>query len=300
MGSDKKFDVFISYKSQDEHSARAIRDALQRRGVSVWLDSDQIRPGDRFVAALESGIETSGVLALLATPASVTSGWVQDEYHRALALANAGELRLIPILLEDTPLPGFLSSRQHIDLRNFSRLEQEVDRLVWPGVTGKRVTWHPVSWWGEGDAWNRLERAGELEGIAFNSGSDLHRVPNLDFIIERDAERLVVVLDLFEGRPANTSRPRASVAEYARALLHLREKTKGTPREVAFVLFHQSDAWERVPDVEQELGREGIKRFQHYFTIFQDVDDASLRTQVRDVWNKVQRDLMTAERRSVT
>src|SRR5262245_37893596 len=111
----KQFDVFLSYKSDDHSWVESLKTALQVRGVRVWLDKDQIRPGDKFVRALEQGIDTSRAVALVATPASISSGWVEDEYSRALSLSNQGQLQLIPLLLRRAKLPGFLSNRQCID-----------------------------------------------------------------------------------------------------------------------------------------------------------------------------------------
>jgi hypothetical protein len=113
----KQFDVFLSYKSDDHVWVQGLKRALQARGVRVWLDQDQIRPGDRFVGALERGLESSRSVALVATPASISSGWVEDEYARALTLSNLGQLQLIPLLLRDALLPGFLSNRQYVDFR---------------------------------------------------------------------------------------------------------------------------------------------------------------------------------------
>jgi len=44
--------IFISYASADAHAARALSDALRRRGLDVWLDkgtsSDSLKPGDAY------------------------------------------------------------------------------------------------------------------------------------------------------------------------------------------------------------------------------------------------------------
>jgi hypothetical protein len=139
--------------------------ALQHRGVRVWLDKDEIRPGDRFVWALEHGLETSRAVALVVTAESLNSGWVADEYSRAVALSNEGRLQLIPIVLRDAKLPGFLSNRQHVDFREPSVFDQAVDRLVWPGITGKRVIWYPVFGVSHSERWKRLLSVAREERI---------------------------------------------------------------------------------------------------------------------------------------
>jgi hypothetical protein len=77
----------------------------------VWLDNDEIRPGELVVAALERGLRESRAVALVVSPEALHSGWVQEEYSRAIALSVQGELNLIPLLLRDAELPGFLANR---------------------------------------------------------------------------------------------------------------------------------------------------------------------------------------------
>src|SRR5262245_60242341 len=122
----KDFDIFLSYKSDDSKWVERLKTDLQKRGVRVWLDRDEIRPGDLFAAALENGLETSRTVGLVVTPGSVSSGWVKEEYYRAVSLTKKSGLQLIPILLRDAVSPAFLESRQHVDFRNATDYEKMV------------------------------------------------------------------------------------------------------------------------------------------------------------------------------
>jgi|SRR5215469_13846745 len=95
----KPFDIFLSYRSADREAAQTLRNSLEARGARVWLDKDQIRPGNLFAEALERGLTTSRAVGLLVTPESLTSNWVKNEYYRVLSLNAAGELQLIPLVL---------------------------------------------------------------------------------------------------------------------------------------------------------------------------------------------------------
>ncbi len=129
----QEFDVFISYSSSDHAWVENLRNTLSSKGIRVWLDKDQIRPGDLFIDALETGIASSKCVALVVSLNSSRSGWVKEEYHRALALRT--QLRLIPLLLTDTELPGFLASRKWIDFRDPEQFDQRIEELHW-GITG--------------------------------------------------------------------------------------------------------------------------------------------------------------------
>lgn len=113
----KTFDIFLSYKSDDFAWTNTLRGDLQKRGVRVWLDRSEIRPGDLFVEALENGLETSRAVGLVVSPRSMASTWVREEYYRALSLSQGKGLQLIPLLLETAELPGFLSGREYVDFR---------------------------------------------------------------------------------------------------------------------------------------------------------------------------------------
>jgi hypothetical protein len=133
------FDVFLSHSSVDNPWVIQLKDALQRYGVSVWLDRDEIRPGDLFVKALETGLEQSWAVALIVSPEAIASGWLEEEYARAMSLAQNKQrpLQLIPVLLRDSTVPGFLQGRHLVDFRDERAYDQKVWELAW-GITGQK------------------------------------------------------------------------------------------------------------------------------------------------------------------
>jgi hypothetical protein len=54
-----QFDVFLSHSSIDKPWVTQLKDDLLRYDVSVWLDKDEIRPGDLFGKALEQALDNS-------------------------------------------------------------------------------------------------------------------------------------------------------------------------------------------------------------------------------------------------
>jgi hypothetical protein len=137
MQSRKKFDVFLSHNSRDKPWVIGLKNSLETRKVKVWLDKDEIRPGDLFAEALERGIAESKAVALIVSPASMDSGWVKAEYYRALSFATNGKLQLIPVLYKNAEIPGFLSDRSWVDFSHEHEYEEKVELLVW-GITGKK------------------------------------------------------------------------------------------------------------------------------------------------------------------
>lgn len=134
-----EFDVFLSYHSGDAEWVAKLKAALCEKGLKVWIDADEIRPGDRFAEALEHGLRSSRSVVLVVSAGSLQSNWVKEEYYNALSLANAWGrgLRIIPALIESVGVPGFLSTRSRVDFRDPAAFEANVERLCF-GITGAR------------------------------------------------------------------------------------------------------------------------------------------------------------------
>ena len=60
-----EFDVFLSHNSVDKPWVSRLKGNLLRYGVSVWLDEDEIRPGDLFGEDLEQALGSCQALALI-------------------------------------------------------------------------------------------------------------------------------------------------------------------------------------------------------------------------------------------
>ena len=128
------FDVFLSYHSGDAAWIAQLKTALEARGIRVWLDSEQIRPGDQFPRALANAIGLVRAVVIALSPGSIASPWVEEEYNLALAHRR----HVIPVLIGDAEPPGFLKGRTWVDFRDDSRFAEGVDDVVF-GITGQRA-----------------------------------------------------------------------------------------------------------------------------------------------------------------
>lgn len=133
------FDVFLSHNSHDKPAVRELRHALERRGVSGWLDEDHLQPALSSQQQLENGIKRSRSVAVM-VGADGLGPWEDEEMQGALRAAVTDKRPVIPVLLPGAPanvkLPMFLGNRVWVDLRaGFT--DEGLDNLVW-GVTGQR------------------------------------------------------------------------------------------------------------------------------------------------------------------
>jgi hypothetical protein len=111
--------VFISYSHADRDFVAELADDLIRNRVLVWWDEWEIRVGDSLIEKIQDGISGSSYLAVVLSPNSVNSAWVQEELRAAMA-RQLEEKRtvVLPILLSDCELPLFLKEKCYADFRD--------------------------------------------------------------------------------------------------------------------------------------------------------------------------------------
>jgi KaiC/GvpD/RAD55 family RecA-like ATPase len=114
--------LFLSYNSVDRVSVLAVQKLLAARGITTFLDRDQLVPGLPWPAALEQGLH--GVRAVAVFIGRELGGWQKREMWFALDRQVREERQghpfpVIPVLLPAADLtPSFLFTNTWIDLRS--------------------------------------------------------------------------------------------------------------------------------------------------------------------------------------
>jgi len=105
--------VFISHSAQDADWARSFAQALKQRGVAVWFDEFDVRPGDSFRDALESGLRSSDVFVALFDTEYSSKPNLYFELGAALGMGK----RVVPIVpkgLDPSRLPLEIRLRRYL------------------------------------------------------------------------------------------------------------------------------------------------------------------------------------------
>ena len=102
--------IFVSHSQQDNAWCRPFADALQAKGYNVWSEWTQHQDDEAWLASIQREIEHCDVFLLVLTPEAWDSKSVQAEIQLAIATRR----RILPILLRDTQVSGFLLTAQWI------------------------------------------------------------------------------------------------------------------------------------------------------------------------------------------
>jgi len=97
--------VFVSYASADRARVMPLVGALERAGVTVWLDQQGIAGGENYGTVIADAVKGSAAFVLMASAASLTSRNCKQE----IALGWRFERPYLPLLLEEVTIPDDLA-----------------------------------------------------------------------------------------------------------------------------------------------------------------------------------------------
>jgi TPR repeat protein len=115
-----KHDVFISYAHTDADAAKAVAKALDRQGVTYWID-DRLRSGDSYHAEIKRALRAARALVVLLTHASARSSYVATEVN----FAATAEKQFLPLRFGQIPVPD--------------EWAPQVDLSQWMEATGQQL-----------------------------------------------------------------------------------------------------------------------------------------------------------------
>lgn len=94
--------VFISYSRRDSETVESIVTQLEAEGIDVWLDREDIKPGQQWRKQIVEAIDTAEAFVLNLSPDSGASDNVLKELNLA---EEALEPFILPIMLKEMKIP---------------------------------------------------------------------------------------------------------------------------------------------------------------------------------------------------
>jgi hypothetical protein len=107
--------VFLCHSSNDKPQVRKLYKKLTNDGIDVWLDEENLIPGQDWEYEISKAIDSSDAIVVCLSKGSLTKeGFVQKEITFALDKAQEkpeGVIFIIPALFDDCDIPPRLSKR---------------------------------------------------------------------------------------------------------------------------------------------------------------------------------------------
>ena len=96
--SETVYDVFLAHNNQDKPAVLAVAAALKRRGLSPWIDVEQIPPGRWFQDVIQPAILEVRSTAIFLGPGSL-GRWQVLELRAFVSQCVERHIPVIPVLL---------------------------------------------------------------------------------------------------------------------------------------------------------------------------------------------------------
>lgn len=123
--------IFLSHNSADKPFARRLAQDFDNQGIKSWLDEAEIKVGESLIEKIRDGIDNVAYVAVLLSPDSVASNWVQREVDVAMNQEIQGRrVKVLPIMYRKCEPPGFLLGKKYADFTVESKYNDAFAELV--------------------------------------------------------------------------------------------------------------------------------------------------------------------------
>jgi hypothetical protein len=108
--------VFVSHASEDKPFVLEFARLLREAGIDAWVDAWELQPGDSLVQRIfDEGIKNAAAFVVVLSKASAAKRWVREELDAGVIKHIEEGTRLIPVRLDDAPVPEALRSKVWIN-----------------------------------------------------------------------------------------------------------------------------------------------------------------------------------------
>jgi hypothetical protein len=101
--SNEKFDVFLCHNSLDKPAVNHIGEQLKGKGIQVWLDEEELRPGSAWLKVLDEQIKNTKSVAVFLGKNGL-GRWQDLELQAFFQEYVTRQCRIIPVILYDAPV----------------------------------------------------------------------------------------------------------------------------------------------------------------------------------------------------
>lgn len=128
---EKRGSIFLSYSHRDNLVASQIKLALGAAGYQVQGDESEIKGGQEWASVIEESIKKADLIVSIISHSANESSWVRRE----LVYADNLQKPIVPIKVDDSPIPLMIIDRQYISAE--ANFEDGLQELI--AVLPKRI-----------------------------------------------------------------------------------------------------------------------------------------------------------------
>ncbi len=111
--------LFISHASADRAFALRLAHSLEQLGHRVWVDVQKIEIGDLIPREVAGAVERAEYVIVVLSKSSVASSWSEQEwYAKYWDEVVTRRTMVLPVVIEECPIPLFLRPKRHADFRS--------------------------------------------------------------------------------------------------------------------------------------------------------------------------------------
>jgi hypothetical protein len=141
--------IFLSHSHEDKAFAKRLASDMQSAGLIVWVDEAEINIGESLLERIRVGIDNVDYLAVILSPESVQSEWVQHEVEQAMNQQIQGrQIMVLPLLYKACTLPPCLQGKKYGDFTRPDRYPTALEELLrqfglTPSIVRKKYQGYP-------------------------------------------------------------------------------------------------------------------------------------------------------------
>lgn len=111
---------FLSYSHHDSLFVEAITELLKTTGISIFRDKENIPLGSPWRQYIYDALQGADTTIVFWSAHSAESSEVRNEYNQAISLKK----NVVPVMLDNTPLPSDLAEYNGLDLTPFFQIAE--------------------------------------------------------------------------------------------------------------------------------------------------------------------------------
>jgi len=142
--------IFLSYASEDREHVSKVYEHLKEENLNAWMDIHSLLPGEIWEDEIRKTIiESEFVLIFLSHNSVNKKGFIAKEIalvKEVLSSVSHGQINVIPVRLDDCPIPDEFSFFQSWDLfksQDVSLVSKSIKKKLNEKMKGPKGFWEP-------------------------------------------------------------------------------------------------------------------------------------------------------------